>query len=215
MTNKKDQKASISIAILPAIIAALAGIVGSFFSYKAGIATIQIPLNATQTAESRQTTFTATSPATSTVGYQTNIPIAIDSTKDWQNSGVYMSKGDTAVIRVVGGAWTTSRRNMTESEISQLPENIRGNEIWIDNMLENWGTGSQTFRCVDINLYDCPLPTENLGALIGKIGASEPFLIGSENKIIAPADGWLFFRINDSLKNLNDNHGILAVEIIK
>ena len=214
MTNKKDQKASISITILPAIIAALAGIVGSFFSYKAGIATIQIPLNATQTAESRQTIST-TSPATSTIDYQTNIPIAIDSTKDWQNSGVYMSKGDTAVIRVVGGGWTTSRRKMAESEISQLPENIRSNQIWINNMLENRGTGSQTFRCADIDLYDCPLPTENLGALIGKIGTSEPLLIGSENKIIAPADGWLFFRINDSINTFDDNYGILAVEIIK
>jgi hypothetical protein len=51
MANKKTPTTTF-IAVLPAIIAAIAGIVGSFFSYRAGVDAIQIPLNATRAAES-------------------------------------------------------------------------------------------------------------------------------------------------------------------
>jgi hypothetical protein len=58
-----------------------------------------------------------------------------------------------------------------------------------------------------------PLPDALTGALIGRIGNSEPFAIGNQTKIRAPATGQLFLGINDS--NLSDNQGSFQVQIQK
>jgi predicted Zn-dependent protease len=58
-----------------------------------------------------------------------------------------------------------------------------------------------------------PLPAENLGALIGKIGEESEnyFLIGSKNRIKILKGGRLFLGINESL--LLDNAGAFIVKI--
>jgi hypothetical protein len=55
------------------------------------------------------------------------------------------------------------------------------------------------------------MPSAPTGALIGRIGTGQPFLIGTASNIAAPADGQLFLGINDS--NVSDNQGSYQVEI--
>jgi hypothetical protein len=216
MANKKDQKASMSVVILPAIIAALAGIIGSFFSYKAGIATIQIPLNATQTAESRQQVFTATSPAIPTTAIQENIPIAIDKKKDWQKTGVSVNKGDSISIQVIGGKWTTSRVLMSVDEKESLPPNIKVLQIFSYPQFEQDGQGLYE-SCNKYNVKNCPVPDAPWGALVARINYGVPFLVGNKNVVVSPTDGGFFLGINDDQNELMDNVGVLAVtiEVIK
>ena len=52
--NAKQEKTSLAPIIIPAIVGAISTIAAAYFSYSAGVNAIQIPLNATQTAEVRQ-----------------------------------------------------------------------------------------------------------------------------------------------------------------
>jgi hypothetical protein len=56
-----------------------------------------------------------------------------------------------------------------------------------------------------------PIPTAQTGTLIGRIGNGAPFIIGTTNRIQAPAAGLLFLGINDS--NFPDNFGNYQVEV--
>lgn len=56
-----------------------------------------------------------------------------------------------------------------------------------------------------------PMPSVQTGALIGRIGTGQPFLIGTASNIAAPAAGQLFLGINDS--NVSDNQGSYQVDI--
>ena len=56
-----------------------------------------------------------------------------------------------------------------------------------------------------------PLPAAPTGALIGRVGNGQPFLIGNQTRIAAPAAGQLFLGINDSY--VQDNEGQFEVEI--
>ncbi len=62
-------------------------------------------------------------------------------------------------------------------------------------------------RCVE------PMPFERKGALIGRVGGGEPFLVGQSNEIAIDRDGLLDLRINDPDSALHDNGGILTVAI--
>ena len=58
-----------------------------------------------------------------------------------------------------------------------------------------------------------PIPSAMAGALIGKVGNSAPFLIGSNTQpITMPADGPLMLGINDD--GFGDNTGSFSVTII-
>jgi PA-IL-like protein len=56
-----------------------------------------------------------------------------------------------------------------------------------------------------------PIPGIPTGALIGRIGNSKPFIVGSQRQFAAPAAGQLFLGINDS--HFPDNQGSFQVEI--
>jgi hypothetical protein len=147
----------------------------------------------------------------------TAAPIAVDSTKDWQSSGISVSKGDTIHIQVVGGHWTTGRGAIPDTVRQALPDNIKGLQIWINYMYEQGGNGNGKL-CAEVNLANCPVPSASVGTLIGRIGVSEAFSIGEVNKITASESGTLYLRINDGqpegTSGLEDNAGILAVEVI-
>jgi hypothetical protein len=58
-----------------------------------------------------------------------------------------------------------------------------------------------------------PVPTAMAGALIGKVGNSAPFLIGSNTQpIVMPADGRLMLGVNDD--GFGDNTGSFSVTVI-
>lgn len=56
-----------------------------------------------------------------------------------------------------------------------------------------------------------PLPTVNAGALIGRIGNSQPFAIGDQTSIPMPFDGVLFLAVNDDERG--DNAGEFIVSL--
>lgn len=56
-----------------------------------------------------------------------------------------------------------------------------------------------------------PLPSVNAGALIGRVGNSQPFGIGDQSSVPMPFDGVLFLAVNDD--QLSDNSGEFLVAI--
>lgn len=56
-----------------------------------------------------------------------------------------------------------------------------------------------------------PLPTVNAGALIGRVGSSQPFGIGNQASVPMPFDGVLFLAVNDDERS--DNAGEFVVSI--
>jgi hypothetical protein len=75
------------------------------------------------------------------------------------------------------------------------------------------GPGSPTATAAgssDMNAAN-PLPAVPTGALIGRIGNGQPFLIGNQNRIQAPAAGQLFLGVNDS--HHQDNQGDFKVQV--
>jgi hypothetical protein len=56
-----------------------------------------------------------------------------------------------------------------------------------------------------------PLPTVNAGALIGRVGNSQPFGIGNQTSVPMPFDGILFLAVNDDERS--DNAGAFMVSI--
>jgi hypothetical protein len=61
------------------------------------------------------------------------------------------------------------------------------------------------------NAKSAPLPQAPAGALIGRIGSGQPFLIGDQKTIVAPASGDLFLGVNDD--ELGDNEGSYQVTV--
>ena len=55
------------------------------------------------------------------------------------------------------------------------------------------------------------LPSVPTGTLIGRIGNGQPFVIGTQTRVTAPAAGQLFLGINDS--HFGDNQGAYQVEL--
>jgi hypothetical protein len=55
------------------------------------------------------------------------------------------------------------------------------------------------------------MPRALAGALIGRIGNGQPFGIGNQGSIVAPANGQLFLGVNDD--TFNDNQGAFQVTI--
>ncbi|VXD17855.1 hypothetical protein PL8927_600144 [Planktothrix serta PCC 8927] len=57
------------------------------------------------------------------------------------------------------------------------------------------------------------VPTTLTGSLIGRIGNSQPFAIGSNLTFVAANDGWLYLSMNDKPGTFNDNQGSLNVTV--
>ena len=56
-----------------------------------------------------------------------------------------------------------------------------------------------------------PLPSVNAGALIGRVGNSQPFGIGDQASVPMPFDGVLFLAVNDDERS--DNAGEFVVSM--
>ena len=56
-----------------------------------------------------------------------------------------------------------------------------------------------------------PLPTVNAGALIGRVGNSQPFGIGNQASVPMPFDGILYLAVNDDERGDNVGEFIVAV----
>ena len=56
-----------------------------------------------------------------------------------------------------------------------------------------------------------PLPNANAGALIGRVGNSQPFGIGNQTSVPMPFDGILYLAVNDDERS--DNAGEFVVSV--
>ncbi len=127
------------------------------------------------------------------IGVWEDVNFQVLSSEPWQNTG-YVNEGKEYIVEYVGGQWTAN------------PKVNNG------NLYDAGGTG--------IAAPDgYPLPGQNEGALIGRIGNNAPFLIGN-GPVITPANqtGQLQLCINDDLSGqfgsgLTDNEGYVTLSI--
>lgn len=110
--------------------------------------------------------------------------VTVSATQRWTPTGIAIRQGETLTITADG-----------EIRIGPSP----------DDRATPDGIVNQRF---DSN---APIPRTLAGALIGRIGSGQPFGIGRNMKVPAPASGALFLGINDS--NVADNDGSFQVTI--
>jgi hypothetical protein len=115
------------------------------------------------------------------------ITVAVSSQLAWTDTGITLQAGDRIQIRATGQIqFSGNGRDVAE------PDGARGRA----------------------STAAAPLPNIEIGALIGRIGNSAPFLIGSDSgDLRAPRDGRLYLGVNDDI--LRDNRGEFRVTIIR
>lgn len=129
----------------------------------------------------------ASSVATSgsnTAGVPEGQGIAVPANQQWTPTGLTVRRGEVLNITTTG----------------EIRLSADGNE-----MASSAGASSQRMAA------GAPLPRAYVGALIGRIGNSEPFGIGNATTLTAPASGQLFLGINDD--HVADNQGGFRVNI--
>jgi hypothetical protein len=108
----------------------------------------------------------------------------VDSREDWTDAGLYVRRGEMLVIDATGTIYFSPESPATG------PDGAAGRRA-----------PSRS-----------PMPRAVIGALIGRVGRSAPFVIGSgADPVRAPVDGPLYLRINDDV--LSDNRGEFRVVI--
>jgi len=132
--------------------------------------------------------FLATPPgaaAVGTAGAPVAVPrsgVRVDANQAWVDSGVNVNRGDRVAFSASG-------------DIMVAP-----------------GASAGVGGTPALKSAQYPIPSAMAGALIGKVGNSAPFLIGSNAQpILMPADGRLMLGINDD--GFGDNTGSFSVTI--
>ncbi|MBK9940634.1 MAG: hypothetical protein IPP13_03310 [Kouleothrix sp.] len=139
------------------------------------------------------------------------LPIAVDSTKEWQSTGLFVKKGENVVIRVVGGKWTSWRQQLPVELRASFPKDMDNTEIWINRARENDGSGGDLL-CEQVTgaPEKCPISKYKESALVARIGDAK-YGVGASCAFLSASDGVLQLRINDLL--VGDNFGNLSVEV--
>ena len=115
------------------------------------------------------------------------ITVSVSSMTAWTDTGLTLRAGDTISIRASGQIrFSGSSRDVAE------PDGARGRPP----------------------TQYAPLPNVEIGALIGRVGNSAPFLVGSDSgELRVPRDGRLYLGVNDDV--LRDNQGEFRVTIVR
>lgn len=123
-------------------------------------------------------------PPPSPVPPPTSVTTIVDSREDWINTGLDVRRGDLLVFEVTGTIQ------------------------FADRSLPTGPDGAVGLRAP----AGAPMSREWLGALVGKVRRSAPFLIGAgADRLRPPTDGPLYLRVNDD--TLDDNRGEFRVSI--
>ena len=130
----------------------------------------------------------------SQVGKWEKVDFNVQSTLGWQSTG-YVNEGKSYNIKYTGGLWTSN-------------PGVNNGNLYGPN-------GSSIIA--DQPGY--PLQGANEGALIGRIGTNDPFLIGESASTPVGQTGQLYLSINDDLHHkygvgLADNEGALVISIV-
>ena len=110
-------------------------------------------------------------------------------------------------IRVPASAgWVSTGITVTQGQTLQFTTT---GEVRLSTASDDVATpaGSKKGR----KAVNAPLPGSLAGALIGRIGNSQPFGIGDQTSIPAPASGLLYLSVNDDV--LGDNAGEFGVTV--
>jgi hypothetical protein len=123
-------------------------------------------------------------------------------------SGSTPSTGGTASTVSAQQAWTPTGITVTKGQT--LHFNTTG-EIQLSGDANDKASsaGSVTGRYAQRSA----MPRALAGALIGRIGNGQPFGIGNQTSIVAPASGQLFLGVNDD--SFGDNQGSFQVTVGK
>ncbi|MFC1750593.1 phophatidylserine decarboxylase associated domain-containing protein [Pseudomonadota bacterium] len=129
----------------------------------------------------------------SQIGKWESVDFNVTSTQAWQNTG-YVNDGEIYHIKYLGGLWTAN-------------PNINNG-----NLYDAEGAS------VVAHQSGYPIVGVNEGALVGRIGDNEPFLIGNGASTPVGQTGPLLLCINDDItkkygKGLKDNEGQISVSI--
>jgi len=131
----------------------------------------------------------ASQPAVGTTGQTApGGAIQVNANQAWTDSGITVRRGDRLAFSTTGQV--AIRQNATASD-----------------MLGPDGSPTE-------NKAGAPLPSFNVGGLIGRVGTGRPFAIGSNSQpITMPANGRLYLGVNDA--GTSDNSGAFVVTIVR
>jgi hypothetical protein len=148
----------------------------------------RVYLNPTIARSVYNATGTASNAAVATTGQTATagVPVRVDARQAWTDTGITVNAGDRVVFNASGQIQFGQSAGQT-SDPNGNPAEHRANY---------------------------PLPSVPVGALIGKVGNSAPFGIGTQTQPLGmPASGRLMLGINDN--ELGDNSGFYTVTVIK
>jgi hypothetical protein len=119
--------------------------------------------------------------------------VLVDAHEAWQDTNMFVEKGMTVQIKVLGGEWTE----------------------WAGVRVDNSGNGSDYICAKTMKTANCiePAPDFPSGALIGRIDR-QILKFGADGIFTAAHSGVLQLRMNDADTGLHDNNGVLTVEIV-
>jgi hypothetical protein len=140
-------------------------------------------------AQAARTAFNYTGPAATAVATSGTLEpgaVRVDANQQWSDTGVIVKKGDRVAFRATG-----------QVNFGESPGMTAGPD----------GNGN-------LKRATYPVPVMPVGGLIGKVGNSAPFPIGSNTQpIVMPADGRLMLGVNDD--EIGDNSGFFSVVVTK
>jgi len=111
--------------------------------------------------------------------------IVVPGNRQWTPTGIRVSQGDPLRIETTG-------------QIQLKPNDAKDVARSAGSLIQRYAPGA-------------PLPNAFAGALIGRIDSGQPFGIGDQTSIVAPASGLLYLGINDDA--VSDNSGQFQVVI--
>lgn len=142
-------------------------------------------------------------------------------------SRIVMSRPDNAPAATtntaVGSTGTVAAQGITVS--SQMQWNPTGIVVrrgdWVtfsaSGEVKIGGEGNPVANAGGVNsgvrAPDSPVANAPAGALVGRIGNGQAFVIGTQNRVQMPAAGQLFLGVNDG--HLQDNEGSFQVQVAR
>jgi len=143
---------------------------------------------------------TVTAPATTRTAQAT-----VPATADWLDTGVTVAAGDRVSITYRSGTWWAGPVfDAQGTRYDPPPYDANGIPAQYHYVCAEHLPASQ---CAE------PLPTAEMGALVGRIGGGSVFLVGNSYDEQVSATGSLSLRINDDYSGMADNTGSVTVTI--
>jgi hypothetical protein len=138
--------------------------------------------------------------------YLGSYPFAANTGSTVNNTAGLASGNDVpGSIRVpASGGWVNTGMRVRRGEMISF--NVTG-EVQLSENSSDRARAAGTPR----NAPGAPMPSAYAGALIGRVGNSQPFAIGDQASVPMPFDGVLFLAVNDDERS--DNAGAFSVSL--